>query len=126
MDSFILYTSQYTAIKSLTKTAKGELLDALYRYAMNGEKPVFSSNAVEMAFNFICIRIDENNTKYQSICEKRKLAGRKGGRPRKHFPEASTDDGKAKEKANKPKAFSKSKRKQKSLLILILKVEVSV
>lgn len=110
-ESFILYTSQYSAIEKLSKTAKGELLDALYRYAMDGKQPSFTSQATEMAFNFIRIRIDENNAKYQSICEKRKAAGRKGGRPRKYNVEASAES----QKANKPNAFSKTKAKQKKL-----------
>ena len=110
-ESFILYTSQYSAIEKLSKTAKGELLDALYRYAMDGKQPAFSSQTTEMAFNFIRIRIDENNAKYLSICEKRKAAGRKGGRPRKYNVEASAEN----QKANKPNAFSKSKAKQKKL-----------
>lgn len=110
-ESFILYTSQYSAIEKLTKTAKGELLDALYRYAIDGKQPAFSSQTIEMAFNFIRIRIDENNAKYQSICEKRKAAGRKGGRPRKYNAEASAEN----QKANKANAFSKSKAKQKKL-----------
>lgn len=108
MDSFILYTSQYPAIKSLSKSAKGELLEALYQYALSGKVPPFSQAETEMAFNFIRIRIDENNAKYLNICEKRRAAGRMGGRPRK---EHSKDH----KKANKPNAFSKSKAKQKKL-----------
>ena len=108
MDSFILYTSQYPAIKSLSKPAKGELLEALYQYALTGEIPHFSLAETEMAFNFIRIRIDENNAKYMSVSEKRREAGRKGGRPRKV-------NAKNQEKANKPNAFSKSKAKQKKL-----------
>lgn len=108
MDSFILYTSQYPAIKSLSKSAKGELLEALYQYALSGKVPPFSQAETEMAFNFIRIRIDENNAKYLNVCEKRRAAGRMGGRPRK---EHSKDH----KKANKPNAFSKSKCKQKKL-----------
>lgn len=108
MESFILYTSQYPAIKSLSKSAKGELLEALYQYALTGKIQSFSNPETEMAFNFIRIRIDENDAKYLSVCEKRRAAGRKGGRPRKGNP-------KNQEKANKPNAFSKSKAKQKKL-----------
>ena len=108
MESFILYTSQYPAIRSLSKTAKGELLEALYQYALTGKVPEFTQAQTEMAFNFIRIRIDENNSKYLSVCEKRRAAGRKGGRPRKEKMQE-------KEKANKPNAFSKSKAKQKKL-----------
>ena len=108
MDSFILYTSQYPAIKSLSKSAKGELLEALYQYALSGKVPPFSQAQTEMAFNFIRIRIDENNAKYLNVCEKRRAAGRMGGRPRK---EHSKDH----KKANKPNAFPKSKAKQKKL-----------
>lgn len=108
MESFILYTSQYPAIKSLSKSAKGELLEALYQYALSGKVPPFSQAEIEMAFNFIRIRIDENNAKYLNVCEKRRAAGRKGGRPRK-------GNAKNQDKANKPNAFSKSKAKQKKL-----------
>lgn len=108
MESFILYTSQYSAIKGLSKSAKGELLEALYQYAITGEVPAFSQPQTEMAFNFIRIRIDENNSKYLSICEKRSAAGRKGGRPRKTKRQDV-------EKTNKANAFSKSKAKQKKL-----------
>lgn len=115
MDSFILYTSQYPAIESLSKTAKGELLDALYLYALEGKVPTFSQAQTEMAFNFIRIRIDENNSKYLTMCEKRRLAGRKGGRPSKKKAEAEKEKQKVSEKANKPNAFLKSKAKQKKL-----------
>jgi hypothetical protein len=108
MESFILYTSQYPAIKSLSKSAKGELLEALYQYALTGKIMAFSNPETEMAFNFIRIRIDENDAKYLSVCEKRRAAGRKGGRPRK-------GNTKNQDKANKPNAFSKSKAKQKKL-----------
>jgi hypothetical protein len=42
-ESFVLYTGQYIAIKSLSLEAKGELLDALYRYVIDGTVPSFTT-----------------------------------------------------------------------------------
>lgn len=111
MDSFILYTSQYPAIQSLSKAQKGELLDALYLYARDGTVPHFDKPEVTMAFNFIRIRIDENQAKYVSISEKRRRSGRLGGRPKQIKQMDNT-------KANKANGYiesKKSKCKQKKL-----------
>lgn len=100
-DSFILYCSQYPAIETLSNAAKGELLDALYHYVMEDKVPVFSAPEIHMAFNFIRIAIDRDQTKYRKMCELRKEAGRRGGRPRKAQGDDTT-------KANKANGFSKS------------------
>lgn len=36
MEGFMLYTAQYPAIKTMTQEQKGDLLDALYAYAIDG------------------------------------------------------------------------------------------
>lgn len=110
MDSFILYTSQYKSIQSLSKADKGELLEALYAYAStDGDcSPSFTHPQTEMAYNFISSRIEENHDKYQKICEKRRVAGRKGGRPRKHQENGCST---ANEKAKKGNGFSENQKK---------------
>lgn len=114
MDSFILYSSQYSSIQSLSKTDMGELLDALYRYALSDgqQLPKFTHPQTEMAFRFISSRIAENNSKYLAICEKRRIAGRKGGRPKKN---AEAADITKQKKTNKPNGFRETKAKQKKL-----------
>jgi hypothetical protein len=98
-ESFVLYTGQYIAIKSLSLEAKGELLDALYRYVIDGTVPSFTTPEIKMAFNFIRIQIDRDQQKYITICEKRAMAGKRGGRP----------------KTKKTNALKKSKAKQEKL-----------
>lgn len=114
MESFILYTSQYKSIQSLSKSDKGELLDALYAFAeTDGAVPLhFTHPQTEMAFSFISSRIDENNDKYLKLCEKRRAAGRKGGRPKK---DSDTTASAEEEKAKKANGFSKKAKKQKKL-----------
>lgn len=73
-DGFILYTSQYAAIKALSLEQKGRLLDSLYGYAMGEEVDLSDEPAVAMAASFIKERIDYNEKRYQKVCEKRREA----------------------------------------------------
>lgn len=81
-ESFILYTSQYEAIKDMTLEQKGKLLDALYLHAL-GDAPPPDDAVVRMAFAFIRERMDSNNVRYESICERNRQNGSKGGRPKR-------------------------------------------
>lgn len=112
MDSFILYTSQYNSIKSLSKADKGELLDALYSFAASdGEcHPKFAHPQTEMAYSFIVSRILENYAKYQHISTIRRNAGRMGGRPKRQLDEAEKTGA---EKAKKANGFCEKAKKQK-------------
>lgn len=82
-ETFVLYTSQYEAVRCLSLAAKGELFDALFSYVMTAEAPSFSAPEIEMAFRFMRQQIDRDQEKYTTIVEKRRAAGRRGGRPRK-------------------------------------------
>ena len=77
MNSFILFTSQYEAIKELSFEEKGQLLDAIFMLAKSGKRPEIGNKAVKIAFNFIAKGIEDNERKYLSICEKRKEAIKK-------------------------------------------------
>jgi len=107
-ESFVLYTSQYEAIAELSAQQKGELFDALFQYVSTGEEPQFSDREIKMAFNFMRIQIDRDNAKYEEVCEHRRAAGRKGGRPRKQADSYETNA--SDEKQKKQMVFSESKK----------------
>lgn len=76
-NSFVLYTDyrQHTALLSVEE--KAQLLDAIFAYAA-GEEVELTGMAL-MAFSFIKAQMDRDNAKYEEKCEKRKIAGSKGG-----------------------------------------------
>lgn len=80
-DSFIIYCSQYDAIKGLTDEQLGKLLRALFEYGSTWEEPPISDPFVKIAFGFIRIKMDLDKRKYDAACERNKANGRKGGNP---------------------------------------------
>ena len=80
--SFILYLDQYEPIKNLSDNEKGILFNAIFTYQFGGN-PVFDDNPViEMAFNFFKQTFERDNGKYENICERNRINGLKGGRPK--------------------------------------------
>ena len=79
-DGFILYKSFYTPIEHLSKEKKGDLLDALFRYQINGSAEVEDPD-VKMAFAFFKNQFDIDQRKYEETCRRRSGANG-GGRPR--------------------------------------------
>ena len=80
--SVILYTEWAQPLKTLSLEDKGRIFDAILSYSETGETPHFDSAAAEMAFSFIRLRLDENAQKWSDIREKRREAGRLGGKQR--------------------------------------------
>lgn len=71
MEGFMLYTAQYPAIKTMTQEQKGDLLDALYAYAIDGAQISAEADPmVQMAFAFIRDAIDRAQGKYEVKCER--------------------------------------------------------
>ena len=67
----MLYTAQYPAIKTMTQEQKGDLLDALYAYAIDGAQISAEADPmVQMAFAFIRDAIDRAQGKYKAKCER--------------------------------------------------------
>lgn len=58
-----------------------ELLFAIFDYNTNGTIPE-ASPLVKMAFSFIKVDLDKAAEKYQKICERNRLNGNSGGRPK--------------------------------------------
>jgi hypothetical protein len=81
-DGIIIYVQQYEAIKDLSQSDKGLLLDAIFHYHITGEVMQELPPMVLMAFTFIRTSIDSNTRKYEAIVERNRENGKKGGRPR--------------------------------------------
>lgn len=73
-DGVIFYKSHFDNIKDLTDGELGQI----FRACMTGEIGAMSLH-VKMAYNFVNSQIKRDKTKYETIVEKRRAAGRKGG-----------------------------------------------
>lgn len=75
---FMLYDEQFLPLLSLTDAQLGKLLRAMFAHH-NGEDVAIDDPVLNMAFGFLKVAIDKDSERYEQICEKRKIAGRKGG-----------------------------------------------
>jgi hypothetical protein len=81
-ESFVLYKSFYEPIKGLSSEDKGNLLDAIFQYQIDGIEPL-NTSSIYMAFLFFKNQFRLDNEKYLSVIERNKTNGIKGGRPPK-------------------------------------------
>lgn len=103
-NSFVLYVEYLQNIELLSMEQRGELFTAIMHYA-SGKEVEDLDGMVMMAFSFIRSQMDRDNEKYQDKLEKRREAGKKGGRPAKAkaFSEKQT-------KAKKANVFSEKQK----------------
>ena len=80
-NSFVIYHSYLDNLEDLTDEQFGKLFRALFHYEIKREEPNFAGG-LKIAFNFIKRDLDANLEKYENICERNRLNGLKGGRPR--------------------------------------------
>ena len=80
-ESFLLYNSFYEPIKYLSDEQLGRLFRAIFNYSSTGE--ITEDKEIMVAFMFIKNQLDFDNEKYQNICERNRINGQKGGRPKK-------------------------------------------
>lgn len=78
---FLLYNDYQETLSSLSDEEVGKLIRAIFEYEIDGVVPVLEKTLM-MAFNFIKVDLDRNNNKYDSICERNRINGKKGGRPK--------------------------------------------
>lgn len=97
--SFVLYAEYLEHIKLLTMEQRGALLTAVLCYASGYELPEMDG-MTNMAFSFIKSRIDRDTAAYLEKIEKRREAGKLGGRPK------TKDISQKQEKAKKANGFS--------------------
>ena len=76
-----MYTEYLKHIQKMDMEQRGELFTAILCYAAGEEMPELDAVA-DMAFSFIQDRMDRDNAAYMEKCEKRREAGRLGGRPK--------------------------------------------
>ena len=102
--SFILYKDYWNHIKLLSIEQRGILLSAIMLYVVGEELPEMDG-MTQMAFSFIKEQMDRDAEKFRSTVEKRREAGKLGGRPAK----ANAID----EKTKKANGFSEKQTKAK-------------
>jgi hypothetical protein len=77
--SFILHLDSLCILDKLSTEQKGNLFDAIYRYQLTGEvSPI--DNLTEIVFTPFLNQFKRDAEKYQTVIEKRREAGAKGGK----------------------------------------------
>ena len=79
--SFVLYIEYLKHIQKLSMEQRGELFTAILCYASGESIPELDA-AADMAFSFIRERMDRDSAAYMEKVEKRREAGKLGGRPK--------------------------------------------
>lgn len=79
--SFILHIDSLSVLSELTNEQKGELFQAVFDY--NIGKEVVLTGLMKAIFVSFKNQFDRDNDKYQSIVERNKINGSKGGTPKK-------------------------------------------
>lgn len=79
---FVLYHSLRKPLEMLDDAQRGKLLLAILNYSELGAVPDFGDAVIDMAFAFIRDKLDRDSEAYKDKCEKRALAGSKGGKQR--------------------------------------------
>ena len=78
---FILYNDYYGILSTLSDEELGKLLRAIFNYEVDGKIQKLN-NTLLMAFNFIKKDLDYGKEKYDKTCERNRINGAKGGRPK--------------------------------------------
>ena len=100
-DSFIMYIDYLEALEALTTAQVGEFLLSCMEYVKTEKEPEITDMAVKVAFKMAKAKMDKDAQKWADTCEKRREAGKQGGRPKKQA------------EAKKANAFSEKQKKQK-------------
>ena len=80
-ESFIVFTSYMKNISRLNMEQRGVLLTAMMCYQLGDDLPEMDA-ITDLAFSFIKDDMDYNNVKYDEMCERNRINGKKGGRPK--------------------------------------------
>lgn len=99
----LLYLDTLPAIQMLPDEQAGILLKQILTYATTGVDKQMDNPATCMCWAFIKQQLDRDATKYQQICQKRKVAGSKGGQQRVANQANASTCYQMQANANKPK-----------------------
>ena len=80
---FLIYNDYKETLSMLSDEELGKLIRVIFEYEINDTIPKLNP-AMMMAFNFIKVDLDRSNNNYEIRCEKNRINGIKGGRPRKN------------------------------------------
>jgi Family of unknown function (DUF6291) len=107
-ESFIIRRSYYEPMQKLSKDERGQLLDAVCEFALNGIEPDNLSPIAEMAFNFIGPGIERDYLTYETRAGQSRENGKQGGRPLKKIEEPKNPVGLKVNSENNPETLSVS------------------
>lgn len=99
-NSFVIYHNYRDTLEDLTNEQVGELFRAIFDYEIDKKEPNFNGE-LKIAFRFIKKDLDLNSDKYESICERNRMNGLKGGRPKN--PKNPNGFSKTQDNPEKPK-----------------------
>lgn len=100
--SFLLYTEQKELLDELSHEQAGILFKSIYNYVLTGEVPELDALS-KIVFISIRQNLDRNDEKYNEVVEKRKIAGRKGGKKSAEKRALQANSSKSKQiQANQP------------------------
>lgn len=80
-NSFLMYLDYEKQFELLSDEELGKLMRAIIKYEKTKEIPELDG-MLKMAFSFIKNQLDIDRQKYNEKCEKNKVNGAKGGRPK--------------------------------------------
>lgn len=109
--SFILYTRYAEFSADLSDEDFGRLMRAVFAYEEFKTMPENLSPMAMVLFRVIKSDLDMNAQKYADTCEKRREAGKKGGRPKKDEENPAADENQT--KAKKANGFLENQTKAK-------------
>jgi len=104
-DSFVLHTAYAEKFKRLSDEQFGKLIRLLMQYQDTGSIGPVTDTTVAIAFDVAKVELDITNQKYEEVCEKRRIAGSKGGAPKGNQNASKT----SKNKQNQAKQANASK-----------------
>jgi hypothetical protein len=80
-DGFILYKGMCGTLKRLTKTQKGNFLEAVLAYQLDDEIIEIKNETVQAIFDLFLNQFELDDAKYANRCRSNAKNGRQGGRP---------------------------------------------
>lgn len=80
--SFYLFNDTEKVFEMLTDEEAGKLIKHLFSY-VNDKESKLNDRLLEVAFEPIRLQLERDKKRYESVCERNRENGLKGGRPRK-------------------------------------------
>lgn len=82
-DNVIFWQDWDEAVRSLPEQEQGEAYRAVMDYALRDVTYTGKNAGIKMLLTFLTPRIDEQKDRYAKVCERNRINGQNGGRPRK-------------------------------------------